>query len=408
MADEVDAIYLTGWEYNRLLSANPQTPRNSALPAEILWNGAAYLWLFRRVFCTAESLQNEEAADNIMGWRTGRIFGELAGTHRILEPVDWQILGQSAQKSLTDKHKILRAEYHDGADVRTLIQKKDYRKLEQIKIELVKPVADYVGAMVGVVPNSLASPSWQRDSSAPDGDVDAADRVSTFLDRLAKPVTTGLRLCDPPGTSVAPQDVQKQREVQQQQETEMIFELMAGEGRFVGGEGYVEYFDELVPYRAAYEPINAQLYTNWQQNLPALVAVRAAAAKDLWPQLHREWLPQLLADPAFANELATLIAKAVRSSSRFGDLLTLPSLIAFSVASVASGSLPPMLAELAHLNPVTASLATLVPMGMTGGAIAVASRRSARSATSVEPLAMFYQKAKRIASAQTADPSSRK
>ena len=43
MVKSYSNIYLSGWEYNRLLSKDPTEPRISALPAEILWNGAAPL-----------------------------------------------------------------------------------------------------------------------------------------------------------------------------------------------------------------------------------------------------------------------------------------------------------------------------------------------------------------------------
>jgi len=72
-----DGIYLSGWEYNRLLQRDPIARRNSALPAEIPWNGAAPLWLFRNVFCTQEGIDNEWRAYELLGWPTGRIFTEL-------------------------------------------------------------------------------------------------------------------------------------------------------------------------------------------------------------------------------------------------------------------------------------------------------------------------------------------
>jgi len=64
-----NAIYLSGWEYNRLVGPDPTTSRQSCLPAEFLWNGAAQLWLFERVYCAKESLECEEQAAKRSTWQ---------------------------------------------------------------------------------------------------------------------------------------------------------------------------------------------------------------------------------------------------------------------------------------------------------------------------------------------------
>lgn len=98
-----DGIYLSGWEYNRLLQRDPITRRNSALPAEILWNGAAPLWLFRKVFCTQEAVDNEWRAYELLGWPTGRIFTELCN-REIITPLDWTDLSRATQALVRQKH----------------------------------------------------------------------------------------------------------------------------------------------------------------------------------------------------------------------------------------------------------------------------------------------------------------
>src|SRR5262249_49885653 len=82
-----DSIFLSGWEYNRVLSENPFLPRNSGLPAEVLWNGAAPFWLFRKVYCTKEAFDIEKTCDERLQWATGWIFQKLK-REGLIEPVD--------------------------------------------------------------------------------------------------------------------------------------------------------------------------------------------------------------------------------------------------------------------------------------------------------------------------------
>ncbi|MFD3941165.1 hypothetical protein ACFWSF_40945 [Streptomyces sp. NPDC058611] len=63
----VNGIYIPGWEYSRLLSDKPCEPRNIALPGALLWNGAAPLWMFEKVYCTKESLESEKFAAEQVG-----------------------------------------------------------------------------------------------------------------------------------------------------------------------------------------------------------------------------------------------------------------------------------------------------------------------------------------------------
>ena len=68
----------SGWEYNRVLQADPSEPRISALPASILWNGRHQLWMFESVFCTRESFENEVEATDVLGWVNGAVLRDLA------------------------------------------------------------------------------------------------------------------------------------------------------------------------------------------------------------------------------------------------------------------------------------------------------------------------------------------
>ncbi len=73
----LDSIFLSGWEYNRILSASPLAPMVSGLPAPILWSGGAHFWLFKNVYCTTESFDGDYAAYKDLGWSTGFIFADL-------------------------------------------------------------------------------------------------------------------------------------------------------------------------------------------------------------------------------------------------------------------------------------------------------------------------------------------
>lgn len=82
------AIYLSGWEYNRILRESPLEPVASGLPAQVLWDGAAQLWMYETAYCTKEALLGDLAAYEEVGWTTGRIFEDLR-RRGFLTPLDW-------------------------------------------------------------------------------------------------------------------------------------------------------------------------------------------------------------------------------------------------------------------------------------------------------------------------------
>ena len=126
MARTINSVYLSGWEYNKLLQNDPLKPRNTALPAEILWNGAAQLWLFEKVLCTKESLESERYAAETLGWASCKIFAELADSRfGIIETVDWnRDLKETTKEALKARHKKLR-EDNKPEDIRSAIREKD-------------------------------------------------------------------------------------------------------------------------------------------------------------------------------------------------------------------------------------------------------------------------------------------
>ncbi len=62
-----DSIFLSGWEYNRVLRSDPFQSVTSGLPAQALWNGSAQFWMFKDVYCTKESLIGDLAAAEDLG-----------------------------------------------------------------------------------------------------------------------------------------------------------------------------------------------------------------------------------------------------------------------------------------------------------------------------------------------------
>ncbi|MDE1672676.1 hypothetical protein [Nocardia gipuzkoensis] len=400
MPDVVEGVYLSGWEYNRLLQSEPLVPRVSALPAEILWNGAAHLWMFKEVWCTKESLAAEVAAADVMGWKTGQIFTELANMG-IIRTLDWENdLSSITKTSLGVVHKALRKKTSDGASIREAIESRDVRTLERIKFEYLSPIAENLGLVLGTTPNSLQLSTWKRSA---DPSIAAQIEVRKFLSRLSEPILkpgsgdfspSGLRLCDRPGTGVDPNEVKRQQIVQEKHEAPMISELLAGEGPYTGPEGFVPYFEALAPHRKAYDEINNQLYANWTSNRKHLLELRRKAEKGLWPQLHREWLPQILADPKSAEGLATHIDAATR---RLG-YLDMPTAMAFLSVPFGSVAISRVLGELADLTAGDVATIATITGGTTMAALTL--RKDFREAVvdiaNRRNISVFYQKAAAI------------
>lgn len=100
-----DSIFLTGWEYNRVLASDPTAPIVSGLPAQALWDGAAQFWLFKNVYCTTEALNGDLAAFRDLNWTTGYIFGDMA-RRGFLHPID---LRKEAEGSLVLRQELVAA-----------------------------------------------------------------------------------------------------------------------------------------------------------------------------------------------------------------------------------------------------------------------------------------------------------
>ena len=299
-------IFLSGWEYNPLLSNNPLAPRSSGLPAQVLWDGTAQFWLFEKVLCSKESLDGDMAASQALGWSTGDIFDNLR-VRGFLKPVT---LSEEVSR-LPELEKDLKATWlqlktdYDKQILRLLENGRD-DKLEEIKLGLLSPLLKRLNCLQNISPNSIRH--WTLDT--------VADRptspVSRGLAAIAQPVASarwpiraGFTLCRPPGTGVPLASRLKQKRVEQQIEKPMIPRLLAG---LLSQE---EYHDELKPNNLVYKPISAQLSGDYERNIDRLERLRNAAERHLWKDLHGEWLPRLEEDPAFLPEFKNLIRYAL-------------------------------------------------------------------------------------------------
>jgi len=392
MTQSISKTYLTGWEYNRLLQAEPWQPRISALPAAVFWQGAHQFWMFRAVLCTAESIENECAAADSLGWATGAIIGDLVA-EGIVESVDWPGLPFHVRERLRATRNQLVKEYPEHR-VRDLIETRNVAELEIIKNQLLQPVLSHHGAMASGAPNSLTNWAGGRGP----GSMSSTDKIAVLLSKLAAPLLPGLHACRPPGTGLPADVVQRQKDVQDTVEQPLITQLMAGDAEFGGARGYLPYFEALSTHTDAYRPINEQILADWSSNRTRLLRLRDVAAKHLWPSLHAEWLPALTSGAMTGAAFEQLISRAIRRSAfdRFFDSRPIRTVIgsvpaAVGVAVTASGV---AIATAAGLDATQSAGASA---GAAAAAEVVRQRLSALASQRREdkPLAVFYQQANR-------------
>ncbi|MET9882898.1 hypothetical protein ABZZ20_06970 [Streptomyces sp. NPDC006430] len=385
----VNGIYLPGWEYNRMLADDPLEPRNSALPGAVFWNGAAPLWMFEKVYCTKESLENERFAAQELGWATSRIFGQLAagisGAGPILEPVDWKACGKGPCDLLSQIHVDFRRDNPDR-QIRHWIDTANDPELERINCAILQPIAT---SKQSIVAGSMSGLRHWLSPAVTSPDLDAAGRqeqVRKLLSLISDPISSaqsrnGVQLVRHP-RDWDPMALARQDAVKGRVETPFIRDLQAGEGDFAGERGYEPYILNVATERAAYRDVDSPLLADWEQSLPRLLRLRDAASKHLWPKLHSDWLPALLReDPEAVKDFPRYIKSALLSR-HFANLLNLNTKQVFGVISAA-------LAAVAVKEPSVREIAAYFSTG--SGAVALFSER--RIAPNVGPLAVFYQEA---------------
>ncbi|MEU6248381.1 hypothetical protein [Glycomyces sp. NPDC047010] len=388
----INGIYLPGWEYNRLLADDPLEPRNSALPGAVFWNGSAPLWMFEKIFCTRESLENESFAAQEIGWATSRIFVQMAagvkGEGPMLEAVDWKETDIGTSAALRQVHRDL-TDLGARQLVSRWIEEADDAQLEHVKHALIRPVADakqcvIAGSMSGL--RHWLSPASGSDT--PSGS-EIADPARDLLVRIERPIRNsrvhnGVQLLSPPSSWDATAVAQQNR-VKREVETPYIQEMLAGTGQFSGPRGFAPYIRNAARERAAYQAIDLPLLADWQRNLPTLLRLREVASKHLWPKLHGDWIPALMrGDHEALRDYPRYINSALMAR-HFAGLLNLSTNQVLSIITAG-------ISVIAAHNPSLSEAATYLAAGATLLAIPKRSDTTPRSAA----LAIFYQEAARV------------
>lgn len=360
------SIYLTGWEYNRLVQADPTSPRQSGLPAESLWNGGALFWMFETVYCTKESYETEQQVDDLSQEATREIWAELKD-EGILQPYDLASLTEDLHEKLRYTHKQLRTKYNDEA-LRTLIREGNVSELETIKSELLQPVMTELGCAQNVSPNSIKN--WFRRQLDP-----SSSKLATAdaLHELATTAQLGTSLCERPGTGLDPETIEPQKLFEKRQRP-IIPDLFLG---YIPMQDYVK---TQIPHADAFKPISGQLKDDWSRNKSKLFSLREKAQRFIWDDLHNDWLPRLEHDPKFRSEFNGLVRDAI-NRARMGPLFDWITRLVVVVFPTAIG---------ASVGGVAGAI-----FGAVGGVVAQKPVDDKLKAS--EKLTLFYQEALRLA-----------
>jgi hypothetical protein len=377
------AIYLSGWEYNRLLREDPTTPVTSGLPAEALWNGSAQFWLFEKVYCTKESLDGDLAGAHELGWTTGRIFEDLA-RRGFLEPVSWRELADKSpllNDRLREVHTELRRRIDQPA-LLNLLRQGASDELEAIKLELMSPVLEHLGCVENISPNSITR--WFSSAGNTGSENSGSDSIAAALSRSVREARLGMKLCNPPGTGVSRPERHQQRRVEEAIQKPMIPDLLAG----VLSQD--DYHRRLRETAAVYKPINEQLDKDYRAGIDRLERLRDLAKLHLWPTLHGDWLGRLEQEPEFLPEFIELVRDA-SVVARFDPYLETMTEIAIVAVSGGLGLTTALASTMAGVNPILLGAAAATAVGMTTAALrSIHGRRREL----LRPLSLFYQKAR--------------
>ena len=301
-----DTIFLSGWEYNRILAESPFQNLASALPAQCLWNGSAQFWLFDKVYCFKEAFDVEVACYDALGWTTGRIFQDLK-SRGFLEVKRWEelVADDELRKALAKEHHDLKAEY-SREHVLSLLKNGQEDELEMIKLRLLSPVFTKFNCFQNISPNSIRV--WAKRDYSPESQAGKMFKlIADPLIKHSRKFQLGLPLCRPPGTGL-PRELAAQQQVEQTVQKPLIPSLLAGE------LSHKDYLAALTPTAQVYKPIDEQLLRDYKANIDNLQRVKDEAEKHIWPLLHGEWLPRLEVEPGFAYKIGELVDVAVQNA----------------------------------------------------------------------------------------------
>jgi hypothetical protein len=382
----ISSLFLSGWEYNRVLFEDPFKAHSSGLPAQVLWNGSSQFWLFEKVYCTKEALDGDFAGYEALDWSTGRIFKDLE-RRGFLEAVD---ISERSTKDQLLKHDLAAAhaqlrELHSEDSILGLLEEGNDEKLELIKCDLLSPVFEHLNCVKNISPNSIRH--WMDNTITEESkETDDGKLIKRLIDPIAKsiePLRVGSPLCRPPGSGLPEEHLRRQREIEQTVQRPLIPLLLSGQ---LPNE---EYLKALEPTADVYKSINGQLWNDYEQNIGRLERVRDAAKDHLWPNLHANWLPELKDRPQFENEFKDILRDAIlHAKFKNLDLETLTN-IGITGISGGIGLLSGLLASVAgadmHVSTGVVGTATLAVRAQL-----VSSYKKRLEAA--RPLIAFYQK----------------
>lgn len=380
-----NSIYLSGWEYNRVIADDPLAPVVSGLPAQVLWDGAAPFWLFETVYCTREALAGDIAAYHALGWTTGRMFEDLC-RRGFLTPVNWAEASDkdpTLRSDLQAAHALLRS-YYSPTTIRDLLDAGQDSELEAIKLKLLSPFLRRLHCLKNVSPNSITH--WfepDRSIPEPTATATAGALLAEAVMRSRGELRAGFRLCDPPGTGLAQEILERQRTAEQTVQKPLIPALLAGE------LAQDEFHRLVAVARDVYGPINSQLWASYVRNIDSLERLRDLARLHLWPKLHNEWLPAIEADPAYLPKFQTLLADAVKRAE-FDPFLQFTTDVAIiAVSGVVGAAAAPLVGG----DPTTAGIATAAIVGAAKRGFDLLHDQLRKG---TESLAVFVQKARKM------------
>ncbi len=303
----------------------------------------------------------------------------------ILEPVDWATLESESKDEIRDRCSALKS----IKPVRRWIDQANDPELQQLNLEIVDPIARAKSSIVAGTMSGLSQWISPSDPTAVTPDMaHRYEKIDVLLASLSRPVTdrmsrNGIQLLEPP-RAWNPDALAMQERAKARVETPYIRDLQAGEGEFVGPQGYVPYIQRVATERTAYAPINESLLRDWRKNYARLSRVREAASKHLWPKLHGEWLPALLNDePDAVREFPQWIGRALMQRP-LANLFNLPTA---QVYCASLGVLGAAAVIQKQLSP--AELAEIATLGSAGLAFFLKRPLAPQSG----PLAVFYQQA---------------
>jgi hypothetical protein len=380
----ISGVYLSGWEYNRLLQPNPCQPASSALPASLLWSGSHQLWMFETIYCARESYENEVEATDRLGWIMGEVLRDLSGSAGAVKTIDFGALesGIADQLKLAQR-KTLQETPADA--IRDAIIAGDATALELAKGRLLRPVLTSHNCIQSGAPNSINA--WIGNQQQP------RPNPTTGLTMVAAPVVSGSQICRPPGTGVSPEARAREAHVRDTLEAPMIPELLASEGRFAGSAGFIPYLRALEPVREVYEPINEQLRSDWRSHRDDLLRLREMASRYLWPDLHGYWLPRLAAeahDARVDRDFERWVGRAMKLAPIARFLTSTPVKISFLMLAGAATAAATSGLAAGHL-PSSDIIGGAAGSAATGIGTWLSRQRFADQARRDLSLAMFYQ-----------------